>query len=59
MNRVVKCKNNRCGQHYMHTEKNTKCPFCFAEYREKEEETKDKKGAIKNRKESFKVWKDN
>lgn len=53
----------------MHTEKDTKCPFCKTEYGEVGEETKEKpkdlpaqawkKPAIKPQKKSFKIWKDN
>jgi len=41
MNKVVKCKNVKCAQYFTHTEKNTKCPFCYTEFGEVEEETKD------------------
>ena len=65
MNRVVKCKNNQCEQHFMHTEKSTKCPFCRTEYGEEEKpkekevvDIEEKKEAKKTKKESFKIWKD-
>jgi hypothetical protein len=47
MNRVVKCKNKKCEQYFMPTEKNTKCPFCYTEYGEREEETKEEKETAK------------
>ncbi|OHB08871.1 MAG: hypothetical protein A3I19_01035 [Candidatus Zambryskibacteria bacterium RIFCSPLOWO2_02_FULL_38_13] len=68
MNKVVKCKNDKCGQHFMHTEKNTKCPFCHTEYGEaeekptveeksvNEEKPKARKVAVKTQKDSFKIW---
>lgn len=58
MNSVVKCKNDKCEQYFMHTEKDTKCPFCYTEYGEVEEKAKEKKETTKTRKESFKIWKD-
>ena len=65
MNKVVKCKNDKCAQYFMLTEKNIKCPFCYTEYGEViEEETKGlstqagKKVTTKTQKESFKIWKD-
>ncbi len=71
MNKVVKCINETCGQHFMHTEIDTKCPFCHTEYVEVNEvaekesqEAKiqsaqsEKKAPIKIKKESFKIWKD-
>ena len=55
MGRVVKC--NGCGQYFMHTVQDKKCPFCRNKYREVEEKTsaqggfasdgKDKKGMAK------------
>jgi len=62
MNTVVKCKNKKCAQYFMHTGKNTKCPFCYTEYGEVEKETKDlsaqaeKKGTTLTQKSSFKMW---
>ena len=62
MNKVVKCR--KCGQHFMHTEKNTKCPFCHTEYGDVEGKLKDlsaqtrKNGTTKTQKESFKIWRD-
>lgn len=56
MKKVVKC--NGCGQYFMRTEINIKCPFCHTEYSEVEEKAKNKKGTAKTRKEFFKVWKD-
>ena len=63
MNKVVKCKNKKCEQYFMHTKENTKCPFCYTEYGEVEKETKDpstpfgagKKVAAKTKKDSFKM----
>ena len=51
----------------MHTETATKCPFCRTEYddaaptlrsgpEDNKEKPKEKKGAKKTRKESFKIW---
>jgi len=62
MNKVVKCKKNKCAQYFMRTEKNTKCPFGHTEYSEAEEKTKDlsaqtgKKVAVKTQKKPFKMW---
>ena len=69
-NKVVKCNRSQCGQYFMHTEKNTKCPFCHTEYGETVEEKtassteasaakKEKKGTTKTQKDSFKIWKNN
>ena len=62
MDKIVKC--NRCGQYFMHTTKDTKCPFCHTEYVEvakKEDESKfgdkHKKETTKTQKKSFKIWK--
>lgn len=55
MEQVVKC--SACGQHFMHTEVDTKCPFCHAEYVEVvKEKIVPKKLVVKTRKESFKMW---
>ena len=71
MNKVVKCKNVKCAQYFMRTEKNTKCPFCYTECGEVEKETKnpsampahagqaEKKVSAKTKKESFKIWRKN
>lgn len=56
MEKVVKC--TKCGQYFMHTEKDITCPFCYTEYTEDKVETKEKKETPKTRKESFKMWKD-
>lgn len=68
MNTVVKCKNKKCAQYFMHTGKNTKCPFCYTEYGEVEKENKnlsvtpahagqaEKKVAAKTQKKPFKMW---
>jgi Zn finger protein HypA/HybF involved in hydrogenase expression len=58
MEKVVKCNNDRCGQHFMHTVKATKCPFCHTEYVEIAEGDKKKKGSAKTPppKDSFKMW---
>ena len=71
MNKVVKCINGKCAQYFMHTEKDTKCPFCRTEYSEiTEKETQEnqgtketndlsaqagEKGITKTKKESFKM----
>ena len=71
--KVVKCKNDKCGLHFGYSEKKTKCPFCYAEYVKVEEKPENlsapagalaggqasKKGTTKTQKESFKIWKDN
>lgn len=54
--KVVKC--NRCVQHFMHTEKTTKCPFCATEYVDVEDKANNKKWSTKTEKKSFKIWKD-
>ena len=46
MEKVVKCHG--CGQYFMHTEKDKKCPFCHTVYSEVEEKDKDKKSNHKN-----------
>lgn len=64
--KVVKCKNDKCGLHFGYSEKQTKCPFCHTEYiynkvKEKsadEEKPTVQKGTAKTQKESFKMWKD-
>lgn len=57
MGKVVKC--NGCGQYFMHTEKELKCPFCHTKYSEVEEKAEDKKGTTKTEKKSLKIWKNN
>ena len=65
--KVVKCRDKKCGLHFMYTEKDTKCPFCKTEYAEAKEGPKDlpaqigKKLTVKTQtqKGSFKIWKDN
>jgi Zn finger protein HypA/HybF involved in hydrogenase expression len=48
--KVVKCKNEKCGLHFMYTEKSIKCPFCHTKYGEvKKEENMDKKRGNKPR----------
>lgn len=42
MDRVVKCKNSQCEQHFMHTKEATACPFCHTKYGEVEEKTTEK-----------------
>ena len=64
MDKVVKCISDKCGQYFMHTEKNTKCPFCHTEYAETagektKEKPMEKKVVAKTQKDSFKIWKDN
>jgi len=64
--KVVKCKNDKCGLHFGYSEKQTKCPFCHTQFGKVEEKTsarggsasggEEKKGAAKTRKESFKIW---
>ena len=53
--KVVKCGG--CKLYFMHTEKDTKCPFCHTKYGEKtvEEKPKEKKLTTKPQKESFKM----
>lgn len=51
MEKVVKCTNGQCGQHFMHTEKALKCPFCKTEYIEVEEKTASSAGASAAKKE--------
>ena len=49
----------------MHTEKDTKCPFCHTQYggvkvkaeEKTEDKPKEKKEVKKTQKESFKIWK--
>ena len=60
MEKVVKC--NKCGQYFMHTEKNIKCPFCHTEYgktvgEKTKEKPKEKKLVVKTQKNSFKIRK--
>lgn len=57
--KVVKCRNKKCGLYFGHSEKNTKCPFCHTEYDKAEEKPEEKKEATKTQKYSFKKWKDN
>jgi len=64
--KVVKCKNDKCGLHFGYSEKQTKCPFCHTQYGKVEEKTvssaeasaakEEKKKAAKTQKESFKIW---
>jgi hypothetical protein len=52
-------KSVRCGgcmKYFIHTKKDTKCPFCHTEYVEKTEKPTDKKVAAKTQKGSFKMW---
>lgn len=63
MDRVVKCNNEQCGLHFMHTQTDTECPFCHTEYSAVEEKKvevrpKERKVPVKTEKESFKIWKD-
>ncbi len=68
MEKVVKCRNKKCGLYFGHSEKNTKCPFCKTEYDEVKEKPassaeasaakKEKEGPTKTQKNSFKIWKD-
>lgn len=61
--KVVKC--NKCALYFMHTEKDTKCPFCHTQYggvkvkaeEKTEDKPKEKKEVKKTQKESFKIWK--
>ena len=68
MEKVVKCINSYCGQYFMYTEKDTKCPFCYTVYVDGGKNNtphlhiggldKEKKEPPKTlKKESFKVWK--
>ena len=69
MEKVVKCRNKKCGLYFGHSEKNTKCPFCKTEYDKAEEKPassaeasaakKEKKLTVKIQKDSFKIWKHN
>ena len=54
MEKVVKCRNKKCGLYFGHSEKNTKCPFCKTEYDKAEEKPKEKKEDTKTRKGFFK-----
>ena len=62
MEKVVKCRNKKCGLYFGYSEKNTKCPFCKTEYGKAEEKPEDlsaqagKKGTTKTQKKSFKIW---
>ncbi len=59
MDKVVKCTNEQCGQHFMHTETDTACPFCHTPYVEVVVESpKERKVPVKHQKESFKMWKE-
>jgi Zn finger protein HypA/HybF involved in hydrogenase expression len=52
--KAVRC--GKCMKYFVHTKKDTKCPFCHTEYDEAEEKSKDKKTATKTPKTSFKMW---
>jgi len=66
MEKVVKCRNKKCGLYFGYAEKKTKCPFCKTEYDKAEEKPRDpstslgagKKLTFKTQKDSFKIWKD-
>ena len=62
MDKVVKCSNSQCAQHFMYTQEDTKCPFCHTEYGKVEERIeerpKERKLTVKTQKESFKIWKE-
>jgi len=59
--KVVKCNEDKCGQHFMLTKKVTECPFChtvYSEVKEKaEEKVNKKKLTVKTGNESFKISK--